>query len=550
MKKILLSIALLATAITTQAHCYVLGSDVLGKWELASMKDMSASDASKYYYTFTPTGTSIYFVFGCHNQKRADAIDASLGYDIFNNYYRIGPTDGKDVPATIGSWTTAQQAGGNNGAYELTDLTAGESYFMMFKYNTYNDGDLNGQFKVCKLADMDFVAVGSSEAIFGTTWDPSNSDNKFVYDSESQTFKVTKKNVVLSAGEITYKAATLTTSSNTWDYSFPSGDDNLTKTVEKAGVYNVTISSSNPSTGEITMTLEDATTTSTLASILESGTIGTTYTVEDELVVVKVVNDNLLFARDQNATQVTAPSDQIDYVNTVAKLNSPNMQYNWVKIISSESHGLAEGNVITNPIGVYSADATLTLSLIPTAGESTVSTDLNTYIPANFTGTQEGSDGKTYFFATPRKMEVANFNLMTWESGVFHMATSGVGVNSAHLTGTVTPAWDYNGENGVASDVSENLTNGKTYKFTGFVDTPSTTESAPMHRAAASGSTVYPLGFAGSEEVTAVTELETASHPVAVSYYDLTGRAIAQPTGLTIVVTRNADGSTTSKLRY
>jgi len=547
MKKILLSIALLATAITTQAHCYVIGNDAFGGWDLSKLNDMGASDASKYYFVVTPTVETLYFSFACNN-PRADALSVS-DWKTFNGTYRIGPTSTEeDQIVTMGEWTTAQKSGGSK-AYELA-VTANEPYFIMFKFDTANDGDFNGQFKVCKLADMDFVAVGSSEAIFGTTWDPSNSDNKFVYDSESQTFKVTKKNVVLSAGEITYKAATLTTSSNTWDYSFPSGNDNLTKEVEKAGVYNVTISSSNPSTGEITMTLEDATTTSTLATILESGTIGTTYTVDDELVVVKVVNDNLLFARDQNATQVSATGEQIDYVNTVAKLNSPNMQYNWVKIISSESHGLAEGDVITNPIGVYSADATLTLSLIPTAGEGTVSTDLNTYIPANFTGTQEGSDGKTYFFATPRKMEVANFNLMTWESGVFHMATSGVGVNSAHLTGTVTPAWDYNGENGVASDVSENLTNGKTYKFTGFVDTPSTTESAPMHRAAASGSTVYPLGFAGSEEVTAVTELETASHPVAVSYYDLTGRAIAQPTGLTIVVTRNADGSTTSKLRY
>ena len=87
--------------------------------------------------------------------------------------------------------------------------------------------------------EHDYTVVGSSEALFGTAWDVTNTDNDLTKDETTGVYTWTKENVTLEAGTIYYKVA----QDHAWNvsYGYSSGQDgNADYVVNENGIYNVT----------------------------------------------------------------------------------------------------------------------------------------------------------------------------------------------------------------------------------------------------------------------------------------------------------------------
>lgn len=78
-----------------------------------------------------------------------------------------------------------------------------------------------------------WTIAGSSEALFGTDWDPTNADNDMTVQSDG-TFKLELKNKELPKGTIQYKVA----KDHDWGTAYPSS--NASFVIPEDGVYNVT----------------------------------------------------------------------------------------------------------------------------------------------------------------------------------------------------------------------------------------------------------------------------------------------------------------------
>ena len=210
-------------AFSSQAAYYLVGQAPFGTgWSPSSGVEMTQNADGSYSYTATINGT-IWFVM---TDQFADAGD----WNTFNKNYRIGPTGG-DQTVNAGVWTQTQRAGGDNGAYKFTG--SGEEYTiklipaaMQFIIEGYvAPPDPSQEF---------YTVCGTPAAVFGTEWDPSNTENDMVKQDDG-TYKLTKTNCELTAGiEFKYKVAY----NHDWAQSWPSFD--IVVPVEESGTYNVT----------------------------------------------------------------------------------------------------------------------------------------------------------------------------------------------------------------------------------------------------------------------------------------------------------------------
>ena len=97
-----------------------------------------------------------------------------------------------------------------------------------------------------ELINPPYTATGSSADLFGTEWDPTNTDNDLTLQ-EDGTYRLVKENVILAAGNIEYKGAV----HHSWNwYTYPEVD-NAVLTIETAGTYHVTFTL-NVDTEELT----------------------------------------------------------------------------------------------------------------------------------------------------------------------------------------------------------------------------------------------------------------------------------------------------------
>ena len=127
------------------------------------------------------------------------------------------------------SWDTSYGNGVNNQTYKINE--AG-SYTMTFSFDETTKAVYA---EANKLPDT-YTIVGSSTALFGTTWDTGNTANNMT-ETASGVYTLTKENVELTAGDITYKAV------KNHDYSngqWPNGSANNTLNIPQDGLYNVT----------------------------------------------------------------------------------------------------------------------------------------------------------------------------------------------------------------------------------------------------------------------------------------------------------------------
>ncbi len=85
-------------------------------------------------------------------------------------------------------------------------------------------------------ADDVYTICGSSAALFGNTWDPTNTDNDMTLLDDGS-YQLLKENVTLTLGDIQYKV----TDGHAWGgFELPSDGGNQILKITSAGIYNVT----------------------------------------------------------------------------------------------------------------------------------------------------------------------------------------------------------------------------------------------------------------------------------------------------------------------
>lgn len=323
-----------------------------------------------------------------------------------------------------------------------------------------------------------------------------------------------------------------------------------------------------------------------LAVIEQSGKQGESYTVADDLQVVYACQANgkyTMWARDLvdniNAVEVPATGgDCVDYMHAAGQQTGQWQQNNWV-MLDFASVSAAKYNSIADLLaqGKHPVVKGGTLSgqfvdqrnyTIKVNNESSLELDtdvdnyvFNVYCPANYgpndeNGSQQ-SETQTYWFITPKVMEVATHTWSVWKAsgddGAFYMPErkfeDGKWFNEANLQGAYDVAWDYNAG-------SFRPTDGEAYQFLAVTMLKSEQQSEPAGAPRRVGAqpdsqpnatqVVNPLDLNGDAEhvVTAVNRLVADRQVVSVTYCDVAGRMSTKPfKGVNIVVTRYSDGT-------
>ena len=210
---------MLMLSFTSQAAYYIVGNDPFGNWDPANGVEMTANADGTYSYTAVING-SVWFVL-------ADGLDADWG--VFNANYRIGPTDNTaDQVVEVGQWITAQKAPEGSKSYKFTG--SGSEY--VFTYNPFAS-----KFKIegyVEPIEIDtYTVAGEPESVFGTLWDPNNTDNDMTKMDDGM-YQLDKLNVALGAGsELQFKVV----GNRDWGNAWP--QENRTITVDQSGIYNL-----------------------------------------------------------------------------------------------------------------------------------------------------------------------------------------------------------------------------------------------------------------------------------------------------------------------
>ena len=223
MKKLTLIVSMMIALVGLNANAamYLVGNAPFGDgWEPSKGVEMADNGDGTYTFAATVNG-AVYFVF-------ASGLDSS--WDVFNGQLRYGPTGGSDQEITAGQWTDTQLQGNGSGSYKFTGT--GDEYTVTFDSNT-NRFKIDGE-----VGDITFntlTVAGSSAALFGTTWDPSNADNDMTLVNGLYTWE--KKNVELTAGAVEFKV--VADHDSNYGLAWPS--ENYHVAIAKHGYYDVTI---------------------------------------------------------------------------------------------------------------------------------------------------------------------------------------------------------------------------------------------------------------------------------------------------------------------
>lgn len=291
--------------------------------------------------------------------------------------------------------------------------------------------------------------------------------------------------------------------------------------------------------------------TVTLADLVSYGDQGNTYHIKDnDIVAVALSADGKsLYCKDNNAYSESHKSQigdgQIDYVTDKANLQTEDWdQSNWVVLESDTEFAAAlVDKALNNVSGQYTdmVNPTIKVSVAPTGvtKSSDFNTEFNNYVTCNFNGaTQVGNDGNTYFFMTPKPMEVAKIHWAMWDGEKFvvpdlvEASGTSAASNALGLDGGFYANFDgYDGT--VPSLKSKSV-----YDFIGLVklETPSGAPSNNAPRKAATASNnymVYPIsqmrevGSVNGGVVTSVNDLNTSGKGVVeVARYNVSGQRV------------------------
>ena len=308
-----------------------------------------------------------------------------------------------------------------------------------------------------------------------------------------------------------------------------------------------------------------------LAELELNGTVGTTYTISDELVAVDyaIVDDAIyLWCKDQgNASIAPAPAvgDKIDYLgndqyaqngrawdesNWVAiKFSVGSVQTAVTSITSAKGHKINAGTIT----GVYSDATNYTIAMpegegLPTGavGDKFTYTP-NVYCVANFNpsyltedGAQLKDNGNVYFFMTPKVQEVCEITYAYWNAENFIVPTT------SSFVGSLSLDWTYN----EAGNITSQLNADNIYRFKTIVQRTGATTSLPALKAEGGAYKVAPLNLTSTSKAdipTAIGTVKAGVDVVDVYYVNSIGMMSKTPfQGVNIIVTRYSDGSRTT----
>ena len=225
MKKIFTLIAMTALALSMQAGIYIVGGDPFGGWNTSDGMAMNDNGDGTFSVTVTLSGTN-WFVF-------ADGLTETAGdWDTFNTEYRFGPTTGSDQVVKLGEYTATQKQGNGSGAYQLACGTEPSEFTFTFDVENM-EFIIEGKAEVAP--DWTYVTVaGTPAAIFGTEWDPSNSENDMVMNDEGL-YVFDRYDVELPECNIEFKVV----SNHDWGLAYPG--ENYQYYIEQGGLYDIHI---------------------------------------------------------------------------------------------------------------------------------------------------------------------------------------------------------------------------------------------------------------------------------------------------------------------
>ena len=232
MKKLTLVLSMLIALVgfNANAEMYIMGDGPLGGWAYDGGTLMTDNGDGTYSYVATIQG-SVWFIF-------ADGQGTS--WEDFNGNYRYGPVSGGNEVISANTEYTTQKSDDGNASYQFTG--SGNEY--TFTFDAYNM-----TFKVEGIVDLPttdiYTVAGSSTALFGTSWDATNTANDMTLVDGLYTF--TKNNVELTTSGFSFKVVY----NHDWGVAYPSS--NYVQAIAKHGYYNVVITF-DAETHEITCT--------------------------------------------------------------------------------------------------------------------------------------------------------------------------------------------------------------------------------------------------------------------------------------------------------
>ena len=308
--------------------------------------------------------------------------------------------------------------------------------------------------------------------------------------------------------------------------------------------------------------------TMTLRELVASGVEKKTYNIKDGNIrpVYVSLDGKKLYCKDDNgyASPSIAQDGEIDYSKDQAYLmNGDWDQSNWIclQLDNGTQWQKAQIDLVGYPLKNVTGrfnDKTNPVLLVnskklPEAYSNEVNNYFdglhNIFITCNMMSTsQQGADGKNYFFVAPKPMEVADITWAMWDGEKFVVPTYVEGKsNLLQFQGGFYI--DASELNGYEITLDENTV----YSFTGLIKREQASASrlnATRDSAVSTNYVVYPLsGFnsMGNIEngvVTQVNDLHHGKTVKATRYYDTLGRACSQPhSGVNIVVYEYTDGT-------
>lgn len=308
--------------------------------------------------------------------------------------------------------------------------------------------------------------------------------------------------------------------------------------------------------------------TMTLRELVANGVEKKTYNIKDGNIrpVYVSLDGKKLYCKDDNdyASPSIAQDGEIDYSKDQAYLmNSDWDQSNWIclQLDNGTQWQKAQIDLVGYPLKNVTGrfnDKTNPVLLVnskklPEAYSNEVNNYFeglhNIFITCNMMSTsQQGADGKNYFFVAPKPMEVADITWAMWDGEKFVVPTYVEGIsNLLQFQGGFYI--DASELNGYEVTLDENTV----YSFTGLIKREQASASrlnATRDVSVSTNYVVYPLsGFSSMGKiengvVTQVNDLHHGKTVKATRYYDTLGRACSQPhSGVNIIVYEYTDGT-------
>lgn len=213
-----------------------------------------------------------------------------------------------------------------------------------------------------------------------------------------------------------------------------------------------------------------------LRQLADSGEVGKVYSISDEDLAIAYydASELVIYAKDNNhADEQVQPESSIDYVKQSGMQQSAWDHSNWVALdhllIGPNMPSYEKNKVITKVRGKLLDATNLQMMvaenpLIPTddgGAELTMEFTTNNFIPANYYGTQVGTNGNTYFLVAPAANEYADINWAVWNADNQSFDIIRDGVNAEGLQGSFPATF-------ASSFDTTQLENGKNYVLQGI----------------------------------------------------------------------------------